>query len=122
MTPKSPPRPLGPGHYLPAPAGIVLVILLPFTQRPSNNFDPRFSLAASGSGFGVDAETGADGRCDTPGLVAGSFKRCREPTAGSGKKTHQKPATGSKIWTRLGAAGNTAAACGGAHFAQLDQP
>jgi len=109
MTPKSPPRPLGPGHYLPAPAGIVLVILLPFTQRPSNNFDPRFSLAASGSGFGVDAETGADERCDTPGLVAGSFKRCREPTAVSGKKTYQKPATGSKIWTMFGAAGKSVA-------------
>src|SRR5260370_15671719 len=104
MTPKSPPRPLGPGHYLPAPAGIVLVILLPFTQRPSNNFDPRFSLAASGSGFGVDAETGAAERCHTPALVAGSFKRSREPTAESRQTTHQKPATRSTIWTMFGAA------------------
>jgi len=36
-----------------APAGIVHVILLPFTHRPSNNFDPRFSVTASGTGFGV---------------------------------------------------------------------
>ena len=53
-----------------APAGTVRVILLPFTHRPSNNFDPRFSMTASGTGFGVDAESGADERCGNAGLVA----------------------------------------------------
>ena len=91
----------------PAPAGIVRVILLPFTHRPSNNFDPRLSMTASGSGFGVDAETGADERRGTAGLVADSFRRCREPTAVSGKRTYQKPTTGSKIWTMFGAAGKS---------------